>query len=199
MALSKPAARKPLHTRSIVCDGYEREDGLWDVEARMEDIKHYAFGNKFRGTVEPGEPLHEMYIRLTLNDELVVQDVEAHIDNFPYETCPHIAIDYRKLIGVKIGIGWRRAIKQRLGGKLGCTHLTELLPILATVSFQTIMPLISKRRKEKAKREEAEMPKPETEQVEAKKSRPPMLDSCHSWSSDSPNVKKHEPDFYTGD
>ena len=189
MPLSQPAARKPLHTRSIVCDGFEREDGLWDIEARMEDMKHYSFNNKFRGKVEPGEPLHEMYMRLTLNDDLEVQDVEAHIDHFPFEGCPNIAVDYRKLIGAKIGIGWRRAIKERLGGRLGCTHLSEMLPVMATVAIQTMMPIIMKRRKlETNAKGEA-----------IKKSRPPMLDSCHSWASDGPNVKEFAPDFYTGD
>jgi len=187
MPLPVASARKPLHTRSIVCDGFEREDGLWDIEARMEDIKHYAFDNKFRGKVEPGVPLHEMYLRLTLNDDLIVQDVAAIMDNFPFGSCPNIAVDYRKLIGARIGTGWRRAIKERLGGKLGCTHLTELLPVLATVAIQTMMPLIMKRRREKA------------EAQDKKKTRPAILDSCHSWASDGPNVKEFLPDFYTGD
>ncbi|NOZ43406.1 MAG: DUF2889 domain-containing protein [Alphaproteobacteria bacterium] len=146
MPLSKAVMRTALHRRSIICEGYEREDGLWDIEARMEDIKHYSFNNKFRGTVAPGVPLHEMYLRLTLDDDFVVQDIEAQMDHIPFDSCGDIAVDYRKLVGVKIGIGWRRAINQRLGGKLGCTHLTELLPVMATVSFQTMMPIIMKRR-----------------------------------------------------
>ncbi len=189
MPLSKPAPRKPIHTRTIKCDGYEREDGLWDIEARMEDIKHYSFENKFRGKVEAGEPLHEMYLRLTLDEDLVVQDVEAHIDHFPFTGCPNITVEYKKLAGVKIGLGWRRAIKERLGGKLGCTHLTELLPVMATVSIQTMIPVIMKRRREAA----------EAEGADIKKTRPPMLDSCHSWASDGPNVKEYAPEFYTGD
>lgn len=189
MPLSKPMPRKPLHTRTIKCDGFEREDGLWDIEARMEDIKHYAFDNKFRGKVEAGEPLHEMYLRITMDENLEVKDIEAHIDHYPFTGCPNITVDYKKLIGVKIGIGWRRAIKQRLGGKLGCTHLTELLPVMATVSIQTMIPVIMKRRREAA--EEAG--------IDAKKPRPPMLDSCHSWASDGPNVKEFAPEFYTGD
>lgn len=189
MPLSKPVARKPLHTRIIKCDGYEREDGLWDIEAHLKDCKHYAFNNKFRGRMEPGDLIHEMFLRLTLNEELEVKDVEAHLDYFPYSGCTDIAEDYKKLIGVKIGIGWRRAIKERLGGKLGCTHLTELLPILATVSIQTMIPVIMKRRREAA----------EAEGADPKKTRPPLLDSCHSWASDSPNVKEHAPEFYTGD
>lgn len=189
MPLSKAVPRKPVHTRTIKCDGYEREDGLWDIEARMEDIKYYSFKNKFRGKVAAGEALHEMYFRLTLDEDLTVQDVEAHIDHFPFAGCPDIAVDYKKLIGVRIGIGWRRAIKERLGGKLGCTHLTELLPVMATVSIQTMIPIIMKRRRQAAGAEDAK----------AGETRPPMLDSCHSWASDSPNIKEHAPEFYTGD
>lgn len=189
MPLSKAAARKPLHTRAITCDGYEREDGLWDIEARMEDIKHYAFDNKFRGKVEPGVPLHEMYLRLTLNDDLMVKDVEAQMDHVPFMGCSDIAVDYRKLIGVKIGVGWRRAIKERLGGISGCTHLTELLPVMATVAIQTIMPVIMMRRREEEK----------DSRKDTRRARPLMLDSCHSWASDGPNVKEFAPDFYTGD
>jgi hypothetical protein len=189
MPLPTAAPRKALHTRTITCDGYAREDGLWDIEARMEDIKHYTFDNKFRGKVDPGEPLHEMYMRLTLNDDLEVMDVAADIDHFPFLGCPKIAVDYRKLIGVKIGVGWRRAINERLGGKQGCTHLTELLPVLATVAIQTMMPEIIRRRREEA----------EAAGDGAPKMRPPMLDSCHSWASDSPTVKEFAPDYYTGD
>ncbi len=189
MPLSKPVARKPLHTRTIKCDGYEREDGLWDIEAHLEDVKHYSFNNRFRGKMEPGDQLHEMYLRLTLDDDMMVHDVEAHIDQFPFVTCPNIVANYKKLVGIKIGIGWRRAIKERLGGKLGCTHLTELLPTMATVAIQTMVSKIMKRRKQQA-REEGK---------EAKTTRPPMLDSCHSWSADGLIVKEYAPEFYTGD
>ena len=35
MPLSKPAPRKHIHTREIKCLGFEREDGLWDIEGRL--------------------------------------------------------------------------------------------------------------------------------------------------------------------
>ena len=39
MPLPPPAPRDLKHTRTIVCQGYEREDGLWDIEARLTDTK----------------------------------------------------------------------------------------------------------------------------------------------------------------
>ena len=42
MPLTTPAGRRLMHTRSIECRGYEREDGLWDIEAHLVDTKTYT-------------------------------------------------------------------------------------------------------------------------------------------------------------
>jgi hypothetical protein len=39
MDLSPPVARKLLHVRSVECRGYLREDGLWDIEGSLKDVK----------------------------------------------------------------------------------------------------------------------------------------------------------------
>lgn len=44
----------------------------------------------------------------------------------------------RTLVGLKIAAGFTRAFNTRLGGVQGCTHLSEIVRILATVAFQTI-------------------------------------------------------------
>lgn len=188
MPLPAPVKRKSLHTRRIECNGYEREDGLWDIEARMRDTKHYAFTNKFRGEMEPGTPIHDMWIRLTVDDKMVVQDIVAVTDDSPFEPCPSIVGNYKAMIGSRIGVGWRRAIKEKLGGVCGCTHLTELLGPMATVAYQTMMPELIKRKLAAMK---AAGKKPD---------RPPgIINSCHAWASDSPVVKDEIPDFYTGE
>jgi hypothetical protein len=45
--------------------GYQREDGMWDIEGHLRDIKGYAFESEWRGKVEEGTPVHDMWIRLT--------------------------------------------------------------------------------------------------------------------------------------
>ena len=37
MSVSPSVSRKQLHTREIKCIGYERDDGLWDIEGRITD------------------------------------------------------------------------------------------------------------------------------------------------------------------
>lgn len=187
MPLPAASKRNPVHTRAITYQGYEREDGLFEIEAHMTDTKSYEFTNDHRGTIKVGEALHEMLLRVTLDDKFEVKDIEAATDNSPFAMCPDIAPAYKALIGITMGPGWRKAIRQKVGGKDGCTHLTELLFPMATVAFQTISPLKWKR-KSKSDTISTDTPR-----------RPQVLDTCHAWASDSPVVKQHAAKFYTGD
>lgn len=127
MSLTPPASREPIHHRRIDCRGYRRGDGLWDIEGRLVDVKSYAFPNAWRGEIRPGEPLHEMWLRLTLDDDLTVVRAEAATEAGPFAVCPAITPAFARLEGLRIGPGWRRAVQARLGGVQGCTHLVELL------------------------------------------------------------------------
>lgn len=37
--MNAPTSRRLMQTREIVCEGFERSDGLYDVEATMTDSK----------------------------------------------------------------------------------------------------------------------------------------------------------------
>ena len=87
MPLTPPAPREAFHHRLIECDGYRRADGLWDIEAHMTDRKTYPFPNAHRGEIAPGEPLHDMWLRLTLDEHLVVQKAEAATEAGPFRVC----------------------------------------------------------------------------------------------------------------
>ena len=187
MPLPGSIARKHVHTRAIDYRGYEREDGMWDIEAHMTDKKTYEFKNDWRGEIKIGEPLHEMLLRVTIDDEFIIREVIAVTDNSPFELCADITPIYSSLIGIRMGPGWRKAIRTKVGGVKGCTHLTELLFPMATVAMQTIWPLLKNRKK-----------KPDSDVTKPSK-RPIVLNTCHAWSTDSPVVKENLPKYYTGD
>ena len=139
MPLSEPVQREPRHRRRVECAGYRRVDGLWDIEARLVDTKPFDLPNRDRGgRIPAGEPLHEMSLRLTVDDGLVVRAVEAAIEHAPFAVCPRVAARFRRLEGERIGPGWRRRVRDLLGGTAGCTHLVELLAPAATTAFQTV-------------------------------------------------------------
>lgn len=181
MSLSPPTEREELHHRRIDCRGYRRADGLWDIEGRLVDTKTYPFANAFRGTIEPGEALHDMSIRLTLDDRLTVVALEAVTDAGPFAACPAITPAFEKLLGLAIGPGWRRAVQSRLGGVQGCTHLVELLGPVATTAYQTIYSWRAR------------------ENPTVDDDRPPRhLNTCHALRRDGEAVRLHWPKWYTG-
>lgn len=182
MPLSKSASRSLSHSRDITLRGYERDDGLWDIEAHLIDTKSYSFPNQDRGEIGAGEPLHEMWVRLTIDIDLKVHHAEAVTDASPFNSCPSITPIFEKLIGMSIGPGWNRKIKEIMGGACGCTHLTELLGPMATTAYQT---LVRARKEYGASENQASEP-------------PSYLNTCHMLSSDGPVVKEQWPQFYTG-
>jgi hypothetical protein len=177
MALSGPKARRePLHRRSIEIVGYKRDDGLYDIEGRLVDRKDVPFvvGGVTR---PPGEAIHAMWLRITVDRELRIVDAEASTESMPYAgVCDRIAPDYAKLVGLVIGPGYLRHIKERLGGVHGCTHLSELAAGLATAAFQTFagQGLIPRDRK------------------------PPQVDRCHALDARGEIVARFHSRWYRG-
>ena len=179
MPLSKPTKRQHIHTREITCRGFKRDDGLWDIEGRLTDTKTYTFDNIDRDGVAAGEPIHDMLVRLTLDDGFVVQAAEASTESGPYSVCGEATAAFAKLVGHKVGPGWRKRVAAAMGGTLGCTHLRDLvMGPLAVTAFQTIYPMRAMRNERKAGE------------------KPLLLETCHAFSLDSPIVERRWPEFF---
>lgn len=181
MSLSAPSPRRHLHTRTIRCEGYEREDGLFDIEAQIVDQKTYAVDEPIRGHRPAGAHVHDMQVRLTLDKSMTVRAIEATTNHAPYDVCPSVAPGYQALVGARVGAGWRKAVTEAVGRTRGCTHITELLMPMATVAFQTMGSW-----------------KPEGEAPLAPGKKPYFIDGCKAWASDDPVVKKLFPMHYRG-
>jgi hypothetical protein len=177
MPLSRPTSRKLLHLRDIQLRGYQREDGLVDIEARMTDTKTYSWNNPDRGAVNSGEPLHDMWMRVTIDQNMTVHGCEAAMDATPYSACPSVAPNFQRLAGLTIGKGFIKAAMLRLGGVEGCTHLRELLQPIATVAFQT---MVSVRRLDKSGQPKSPRPFVEIN--------PALVNTCHAYDENGPLV-----------
>ncbi len=138
MPLSRATPRKLLHLRDILVRGYERADGLVDIEARILDTKTYSWGNHDRAGIQAGEALHDMWVRVTIGSDRVIRECEASMDATPYNVCGGAAASVQSLAGLKLGKGFMKAAMLQLGGVASCTHLRELLQPIATVAFQTM-------------------------------------------------------------
>ncbi|MDK3026128.1 DUF2889 domain-containing protein [Cupriavidus taiwanensis] len=137
MPLSQPVNRSLRHRRAITAEAYQREDGLWDIEVRLTDTKPRDIelaGDRIR---PQGQPLHDLWLRITIDEAMTVLDAEACSDWVPYPSqCDTIGPAYRKLIGLNLRKGFRKAVRERLGGIHGCSHLTEAAGVLPSTAIQ---------------------------------------------------------------
>ena len=189
MPLSPPADRDLLHKRDIALRGYQRADGLYDVEGHLTDRKTYGFHSVDRGDIAPGEPIHDMWMRMTVSEDLVIVACEAVTDKAPYSICPDAAPNFAALAGLTIRGGFLRAAAERIGGVHGCTHLREMLQQMATIAFQTTSS--ARNRRETIARARVGAPPP----VDGSAT---LLDTCYAYASDSSVVQRRWPDLYTG-
>jgi hypothetical protein len=190
MPLSHPVDRELQHQRDITLKGYQRSDGLFDIEANLVDTKTYGFPSDDRGQVNAGEPLHGMWVRMTIDTEMNVIACEAASDFTPYSICPGAAPAFANLAGLKIGPGFNKAVHERVGGVKGCTHLREVLAQMATVAFQTLYPIRARLAREARKNRDVAGEPPT--QPGAK---PSLLGTCHAYAPNSPVVKKRWPEW----
>jgi hypothetical protein len=136
MPLSPPVSRQLRHRRAIRLEAFERDDGLWDIEACLTDEKprdvHLASG------VRPnGLPIHELWLRITIDRKLTIVDAEASSEWAPYGgRCAESNPAYRSLIGLNLLQNFRRETNRLFRGTAGCTHLTELCAVLPTAAIQ---------------------------------------------------------------
>ena len=138
MPLSAPPARRKIHRRVIEMEAYQREDGLFEVEGHLVDTKPFDFDRVLQGIVPAGQPLHDLWIRLTVDAGRVVRAIEASSGRTPFGICKEAEATLQVLVGERIARGWSAVVKERLRGAASCTHLMEMLLPMATTALQGI-------------------------------------------------------------
>ena len=176
MPLSAPVPRKASHIRRVTYQGYEREDGLWDMEAELHDSKAHDMPSfRHQGVRLAEDPIHHMWLRVTIDRQLVVHAIEAAMDAHPLQDCPQARPALQGMVGACMARGWRQAIAQHMGGVASCTHLRELLFNMATAAFQTLPAAFGGG-------------DPDTP--------PRHLGQCTGWDFEGNGVKEYFPQFY---
>jgi hypothetical protein len=170
--------RELLHTRRVRYEGYRRADGLWDIEAHLTDIKNHDYHLK-TGVRRAGQPVHSMWLRLTIDRKFNVVDAAASSEAVPYPGgCETIAPAYRALVGLNLVRHFRLKANELLGGVRGCTHLTEMLAGMPTAAIQSFAG--------------------EMKEEQDDGSKPFQLDQCHALETSGETVRVWYPKWYRG-
>ena len=166
--------RKASHQRSIKVSAYARTDGLWDIEGQLTDAWPEPIP-KAGGLLAPGEPMHSMWLRLTVDQTATIVAVQAVTDAGPYgAACGAIAPNYGQLVGVQVARGYRDAIRRLFGRTAGCTHMNELAGVMGSAVLQAMWNVLTQ----------------DPEQ------RPFSIDGCHALKSSGPQVAEFFPRWY---
>jgi hypothetical protein len=175
----QPANRRLVHTRSIRVDAYVREDKLWDLVASIKDVKTRELELQ-EGTRPAGAALHDMTLTVTIDAGMTIVAVDARTDAAPFnDDCKSFPQVYQALVGLNLLQKFRAAVRERLGGERGCTHITELTAVLPTAAIQAFA---------------GEVIRPDKKDG----AMPPHLNRCHALRLDGPVVARYYPRWYAG-
>lgn len=175
-----PAKRQLMHRRAIDVQVFSRDDGLYEVEASLQDTKsrdvHLAAELR-----RAGDPIHDMRLHLVVDAQLNVREARSETHWMPYQgTCDQHGAAYGRLVGLNLLKGFRKNVLERLSGTKGCTHLTELCQVLPTAVIQAFAGVVIDTR-------------------EGQDGQPPFqIDRCHALRSDGAVVQTHYPRWYRG-
>jgi hypothetical protein len=128
-----------------------------------------------------GEPIHDMLLRLVIDEQFNVLEAGSETRRMPYPgVCNDHGDAYAALVGLNLMRGFRFAVQERLGGTAGCTHLTELTQVLPTAVVQAFAGDVIDTQGDDG---------PDAKQ-------PFQLDRCHALRTDGPAVRAHYPRWY---
>jgi len=181
-------SRRHVHTRNIRAEVFARDDGLWDVEVELIDTKSRDF-QLATGLRSAGDAIHHMRVVVTVDTRFEIVAVDAKSLAVPYPGyCEAIEPAYQQLVGLNLAKGFRRAVRERLGGDRGCTHMTELTDVMPTAAIQAMAGEIIKNRGI------AE----QDGQTSTSDVKPFQLDRCHALRTDGPAVARYYPRWRRG-
>jgi Protein of unknown function (DUF2889) len=165
------------HERCIQVRAYARSDGLWEIDAFVRDSKTRTTTTAGQDRLA-GEPIHDLHLRIVIDTAFNVLQSGADSLAVPYPGhCDHHGDRYQALVGLNLLQGFKRAVRERLGGVLGCTHLTELADVLPTAVVQAFAGDVLR-------------VDPDSE------TKPFQLDRCHALAADAEAVRLHYPRWF---
>ena len=180
MTLPPAAATRQLkHRRQIDVQVFARGDGLWEVDATLTDTKTRDTPMSL-GTRPAGTPIHDMLLRLVVNQQFDIVEAGSQTRWMPYTGhCDRHADVYGRLVGLNLLQDFRKALRRHVGGVLGCTHITELAQVLPTAVVQAFAGEVL-----------------DTRGHAEGAPRPFQIDRCHALRSDGEIVRQHYPRWH---
>ena len=165
-----PDPAVPTHRREMSFEVFEEGDEF-HVTGRLRDERPWAAGTVWV------EHVHDMELAITVHrPDLTITAATARMHRFPHAECTDIEEAFAGLVGLNVARGYSRAVQERFGRSLGCTHLELLARTIGPVVIQSVASAAT--RLQDATRTQVAM----TQAGSAW-----FADTCHVWATDGPS------------
>ena len=162
----------PTHRRTITIESFDVDEGF-EIHGTLVDERPWAVGS------ETVHTLHSMGLNLTIDrDTMIILDARAEMASYPHDECRTIEPAFRALVGLSITRGYNRAVQDRLGRQLGCSHLEFLARALGPAAIQTMGSSASRRGRNFVSTGESPSPSDW------------LTNTCHLWAEDGIGAQK---------
>lgn len=134
--MSEPGGAGFVHRRVIEVEVSEVEGGGLEAVGRLTDTKGIAVSMYTGELLEAGGVPHDMLVRMVVDGEMTIRDVDVEMAAVPGPPCRSVVPTFQNLVGVRVGNGYRAALRERAGGIRGCAHVLELLTVMGAPIMQ---------------------------------------------------------------
>jgi hypothetical protein len=170
---------KKLHTRNIEVSAYDYDGQRIIVEGCLKD-ERFQKSHVITGETFPPGVIHHMCIRLLINcSNLMIEDVDVDLISVPRELCREAIECLAPVKGLTITKGFTSKVKKIAGDNKGCTHLVELLLVMAPAVIQGFAAYQSQKPSD-------------FDSDHAKMVLKYLVNTCHAWREDGPVVEMHK-------
>lgn len=177
----------PVHRRTIDLDVYER-DGHFEVVGHLRDERPWADGE------DVVRHVHDMTLQVTVRrTDLTIVAAHAAMRRFPHAECPGIEEKFGELVGLSVARGYTKAVQERFGRQLGCTHLEFLARAIGPVIVQAV-PSSAVR----ATEQRSDDGDGDGQGEVARMGLGWLADTCHVWRAGGPGQEKIEAGWRPG-
>lgn len=116
MSLKKQFKKIKFQNRRKISIKYSIDDEFMWVKSHLKDDHHDM----------------QLYWKISLETHAVTE-IDGSMDNYPFNVCQNALNIVRRIKGLEISVGVKKAFRQLFKKPEGCTHITELA--MATFDF----------------------------------------------------------------
>lgn len=169
-----------IHERQITVKTFETGGDRIRLEGTLTDERFCrSFLYSIMGFIKPG-CVHCLTVNMELTlPDLVIEKAEAKMKTVPVDVCREAGDVVKMLVGLRMTHGFTNRIREIMGGRKGCLHMTNLILSMSAAAIQGSYAYYTR------VREDGRIKSPDFDGSI-------ILDSCHIWREGGPFASRLE-------